>query len=118
MVIWVSDLWGADTEDALRALDRLRYARHDLAVIQVIDPGETDAGERGEYEIEDHETGALRKVIIDQKTRTEYRARVEAYQASLRDYCRRHQIALMQTGTAQSVPELLMEALLQGGFVR
>ena len=118
MVIWVSDLWGADTGDALRALDRLRYARHDLAVLQVIDPGETDAGERGEYEIEDHETGTLRKVIIDQKTRAEYRERVEAYQASIRDYCRRHQIALMQTDTTESVPELLMSTLLQGGFVR
>lgn len=118
MVIWVSDLFGADLDDALRALDRLRYTRHDLAVIQMIDPGETEAGERGEYELADAETGALRKVIIDHRTRTEYRERFAAYQENIRAYCRRHQIALIQTDTRLAVPDLLMQSLLQGGFVK
>jgi len=118
MVIWVSDLWGADLEDALHALDRLRYARHELAVIQVIDPTETDAGERGEYEVVDEETGAPRKVIVDHRTRAEYRERVEAYQESIRSYCRRHQVALIQTNTRVAAPDLLMQSLLQGGFVK
>jgi len=118
MVIWISDLWGADLEDALRALDRLRYSRHDVAVIQVVDPGETDAGERGEYEIEDSESGELRKVIVDHRTRVEYREKFEAYQASLQNYCRHHQIALIQADTRVSVSELLMQSLLQGGFVK
>jgi uncharacterized protein (DUF58 family) len=118
MVIWISDLWGADLDDALHALDRLRYARHDLAVIQVIAPGEADAGERGEYELVDEETGVLRKVIVDHRTRAEYRDRFAAYQASIRDYCRRHQIALIQTDTTVAEPDLLMQSLLQGGFVK
>ena len=118
MVIWISDLWGADLEDAVRALDRLRYSRHDLAVIQVIDPGEADPGERGEYELVDEETGISRKVIVDQRTRVEYREKFLAYQISLADYCRRNQIALIQTDTRQSVPELLKQSLLQGGFVK
>ena len=118
MVIWVSDLFGADLEDALKALDRLRYTRHDLAVLQVIDPGETDPGERGEYELVDHETGQLRKAIIDHRTRAQYREKFAAYQAGIVHYCRRNQIALVQTDTRQSVPDLLMQTLLQGGFVQ
>lgn len=118
MVIWISDLFGADLDDAMRALDRLRYSRHDIAVIQVMDPGETDAGERGEYELVDSETGELRKAIIDHRTRTEYREKFAAYQQGVQDYCRRHQIALVQTDTRQSVPDLLMQTLLQGGFVK
>jgi uncharacterized protein (DUF58 family) len=118
MVIWVSDLWGADLEDALHTLDRLRYSRHDLAVIQVMDPAEADAGERGEYELVDEETGALRKVIVDHRTRAEYREKFEAYQAGIKDYCRRNQIALIQTDTRLDVPALLMQSLLQGGFVK
>lgn len=118
MVIWVSDLFGADLEDALKALDRLRYARHDLAVLQVIDPGETDPGERGEYELVDHETGQLQKAIIDHHTRAEYRRKFEDYQENIIRYCRRNQIALVQTDTRQSVPDLLMQILLQGGFVK
>ena len=65
MAIWVGDLFGADLGDALRALDRLRYSRHELAVLQIRDPGEAEAGEPGEYEVEDCETGAVEKVIVD-----------------------------------------------------
>lgn len=118
MVIWVSDLWGADLEDAMRALDRIRYARHDVAVLQITDHGEADAGDRGEYEIEDWETGELRKVIVDHRTRTEYRNRFDAYQECIRQYCRRNQIALLQTDTRPVVADLLSQALFQGGFVK
>lgn len=118
MAIWISDLWGADLDDVMRTLDRLRYSRHDLAVIQIMDPGEADPGERGEYELVDHESGQLRKVIVDHRTRTEYREKFEEYQTNVRDYCRRNQIALMQVDTRVSVPDLLMQSLLQGGFVK
>lgn len=118
MAIWVSDLFGSDLKDALQALDRLRYSKHDLAVIQVLDPGEGEAGERGEYELVDTESGAVRKVIVDQRARAEYRHQFEAYQQEIRDYCRRHQVALIQTDTRLSVPDLLMRILLQGGFVK
>ena len=118
MVIWTSDLFGTDPEDAFQALDRLRYTRHDLAVLQVIDHGETDPGERGEYELIDHETGRQQKAIIDLRTRAEYKKQFAKYQDDIRRYCRRHQIALVQTDTRQSVPDLLMQTLLQGGFIR
>jgi len=118
MVIWISDLFGADLEDAMRTLDRLRYSRHDIAVIQIMDPGEGDTGERGEYELADTETGTTRKAIIDHNTRTEYRKKFLEYQQSIQDYCRRNQIALVQTDTRVSVPDLLMQSLLQGGFVK
>src|SRR5436190_2516623 len=61
MVIWAGDLFGADLEDALRALDRLRYSRHEIAVIQIRDRGESEAGEPGEDEVEDCEPGAIEK---------------------------------------------------------
>ncbi len=118
MVIWVSDLLGCDTGDALRALDRLRYSRSELAVIQLLDATELDAGERGEFELEETESGDLRKVIIDPRIRAAYRERVENYQRTIADYCRRHKIALLQTTTAESVPDLLMTALMKGGFIR
>ena len=117
-VIWISDLWGADLEDALRTLDRLRYSRHDVAVIQLLDPGESEAGERGEYELVDGETGALFKVIVDHRTRAEYREKFQAYQSGIRDYCRRNQIALLQADTRQCVADMLQQSLLQGGFVK
>jgi uncharacterized protein (DUF58 family) len=118
MAIWVSDLFGTDAEDALRALDRLRYARHEVAVIQICDPGEARAGEPGEWEIEDCETGELRKVIVDAALDRAYRARFEEYEESLLGYCRRHRIPLLQTTTETSILDLLMRSLNEGGFVR
>jgi uncharacterized protein (DUF58 family) len=118
MVIVVSDLFGADLEDATRALDRVRYARHELAVIQIMDPGEQSAGELGEYELLDTEYGGRAKVIVDTAAAREFRDRFEAYQEGIVRYCRRHHMALLQVSTSLEVTELLLRALQKGGFVR
>jgi uncharacterized protein (DUF58 family) len=118
MVLWVSDLFGSDLGDAMRALDRLRYARHEVAVLQIRDPSEAEAGEAGEYEIEDCETGAVRKVIVDRGLARRYRERFEQYQASLLRYCRTYRIPLLQASTEVSVPDLLTRSLMAGGFVK
>jgi uncharacterized protein (DUF58 family) len=118
MVIWVGDLFGADQGDALRALDRLRYSRHEIAVIQIRDPAESEAGEAGEYEIEDCETGAVEKVIVDGGMARRYRERFAEYQESILRYCRTYQIPLLQVSTDLSVPELITRSLMAGGFVK
>ncbi len=118
MAVWVSDLWGASPDDALQALDRLRHARHEVAVIQITDPTEGTAGSTGEFELEDVETGSMRTVIIDDRLAREYRTRFDAYQESIRRYCRRHQIPFLQADTSLPVPDLLGRSLVEGGFVR
>jgi uncharacterized protein (DUF58 family) len=118
LAVWVSDLWGATPADAMQALDRLRHARHELAVIQIIEPDENAAGEIGEFELEEVESGGRRTVIVDGRLAREYRARFEAYQETVRRYCRQHQIPLLQTDTRVSVPDLLLRCLREGGFVR
>lgn len=118
MVIWVGDLFGADLEDALRALDRLRYSRHEVAVIQIRDPDEAQAGEPGEYEVEDCETGAIEKVIVDSAMARRYRERFAEYQASIQKYCRTYRIPLLQVPTSLAVTEVITRSLMAGGFVK
>lgn len=118
MVVWVSDLFGADLGDALRALDRLRYSRHEVAVIQIRDPSEALAGDPGEYEVEDCETGAVQKVIVDSGLARKYRERFAEYQESILRYCRTYQIPLLQASTEVSVPDLITRSLMTGGFVK
>ena len=118
LAIWVSDLLGATPDDAIQALDRLRHARHDVAVVQIIDPDENGAGDPGEFEVEDVETGQTRTVIVDRQLAREYRARFDAYQETLRRYCRQHRIPLLQTDTGLAVHDLLLRSLREGGFVR
>ncbi len=118
MVIWCGDLFGADLQDALRALDRLRYSRHEVAVIQVRDRDESEAGEPGEYEVEDCETGAVEKVIVDSAMARRYRERFAEYQESIRRYCRTYRIPLLQVSTELSVADLITRSLMTGGFVK
>lgn len=118
LVVWVSDVFGCDPQDALKALDRLRHARHEVAIIQIRDPAEAEAGAPGEYELEDCETGDIRKVIVSPAMAREYRERFVRYQETLSDYCRRHQLPLLAADTRLAAADLLQRALVAGGFVK
>jgi len=117
-VVWVSDLWGGDPTDAFKALDRLRHARHEVAVIQLRDPAEAEAGLPGEFELEDCETGEVKRVIVSPQMAREYRQRFEHYEEALRSYTRKHQLPLLAADTRLNPADLLQRALLAGGFVR
>ncbi|MEO8205985.1 MAG: DUF58 domain-containing protein [Chthoniobacterales bacterium] len=117
LTVLLSDLWGRDLEDAFRALDRLRYSRQEIAIIQIADPSESEAGNPGEYLLEDCEEGLSRLTLIDSKSASAYRENYKNYQNALRSYCRRYQIALIQTDTSLPVGDLLLHTLQQGGFV-
>ena len=118
LVVMVSDLWGHDRGDALRAMDRIRHGRHELAVIQVMDEAEQTAGAPGEYELVDAEYGLRRKIILDRAARHAFDASFRRYQETIRAYCRRHRVPLLQVDTRLPVMELLLKSLRQGGFVR
>ncbi len=118
LVLWVTDAWGSSMDDAFLALDRLRYARHDIGVIQVRHGDEMEAGELGEFACEEVETGSSKVLIIDRAAAAAYRKAVLDYETRLEDYCRRHGIAFVQADAAESAVEVLRRALLEGGFVR
>lgn len=117
-VVWVSDLWGSDPDDAVKSLDRLRHARHEVAVIQIRDPAEAEAGTPGEYELEDCETGEVRRVIISPQMARAYREKFDRYEDALQSYARRHQLPLLSADTRLAPGDLLQRALVTGGFVR
>jgi uncharacterized protein (DUF58 family) len=118
LVIWVTDCWGTDAEDFFNALDRLRYARQEIGVVQVRHAGEASAGELGEYDLENIETGTVKPMIIDHTLARAYSERVKAYEDRLAEYCRRHGIAHLQADAAESAVEVLRRSLHMGGFVR
>lgn len=118
LVIWVGDLWGADLKDVFKAFDRLRHAGHEVAVIHVRDPAEAEAGFPGEVDLEDCETGEIRRVIISSQMAREYGRRFADYQKELQNYARRHQMPLLASDTRLDPCDLLQRALLAGGFVK
>jgi len=118
LVLWVTDGWGASQEDAFLALDRLRYARHDLGVIHLRHADERVAGELGEFEYEDIESGETKILIVDRAAAAAYAAEVRNYEERLREYCRKHGIAFLEADAAEPAVEVLRRSLLQGGFAR
>jgi uncharacterized protein (DUF58 family) len=118
LVVLVSDLWGFDRGDALRAMDRIRYGRHELAVIQVMDEAEQTAGTPGEYELVDAEYGHRRKIILDRASAKEFDENYRHYQETIRTYCRRYRVPLLQINTKLPVFDLLLKSVQQGGFVK
>ncbi len=111
LVIWVTDLFGATLDDGLAALDRLRYARQEVAVIQLVDASETMVAGRGEFEYEDCETGARRRVVVDAAAARQYRERYEAYEARVAAYGKKYQVPILRVRTTTDVAEVLTQTL-------
>ncbi|MGE9290663.1 MAG: DUF58 domain-containing protein [Puniceicoccales bacterium] len=118
LTILVSDLWGRDEKDALRALDQLRHARQEIAILQVVHPDELTIEGRGDFELIDQETGHSQKVLVDPAVRRAFAEKVKNYEDTLSRYCRRHGIAFLQTACTTAPEETLKAALLSGGFIR
>ena len=77
MIIVLSDLHD-DPEDVAHGLRRLRFDRHDVVVLQVLDDAEIDLPWRGLVELEDLETGE--RLPIEAGTmRDAYREAVQAW---------------------------------------
>lgn len=118
LAIWITDLWGHDLNDAAQTLDRLRYTRHELSLIQVANPKELTIPESGEFELEEMETGARLPVIADAKARTEYEQSCRAYLENIRRACTRSSIPFLQASTETPVEDILTRSLIMGGFAR
>ena len=96
----------------------MRYSKHEVAAIQIVDGGETDPIDPGEFELEDMETGSLKKIILDKASLKQYQTKLNDYQESIRDYCLRWSIPLLQLSTKNDPAEALTRALRKGGFAR
>ncbi len=118
LVIWVTDAWGSSLEDAFQALDRLRYARHEVGIVQIRHAEECVAGELGEFELQEVEDGQTRTLIIDRAMAEAYRKQVADYEERLGDYCRRHGLAHLVADAAEDPVDVLRRTLFQGGFVQ
>lgn len=88
MVILISDLW-VDTDELFRALQHLRYRKHQAIVLHLMDDAELNLGGAEfakQVTLEDMETGE--KMAVDPADiRESYTKQIEAHLASLRRGC-------------------------------
>lgn len=118
MIVWISDLWGHNLNDAENAIHRLRYSRSEVSIIQVTDPAESDAGNTGEYQLQGMEGESPRTVVVDRQTRRRYQELYTAYHQQIQMTCRKHQLPLLPANTHTDCLEILTRALQEKGFVQ
>lgn len=112
LVVVLSDFYGLD--QARAALDRLRFLKHQIHVVQVVSPWERDPPLRGELRLTDAETGGHGDLTITDTMLRRYKAAFEAHSADLRRYAMRYSIGFHQAHTDVPFDEFVRHVLQRG----
>lgn len=115
LVVLISDLF--DPKGFTAGLNMLKFQKHDLFVIHIIDEKEAEPTLLGDYHLVDVETNQLRPVTINENHIKRYHALFQKYCDDLDRYCRQREISLVRTMTKAPFEELILRIFRMGGFV-
>jgi len=116
LVMVISDfLDPAHVKDGLK---RLAHRRHDILLLQVLDRTELDPDLRGDWALNDSETGEIVEVSVSPRLLADYRKRMITYLEELRTFCRKLGIGYVLTTTDVPVEDFILKELVYTGFVR
>ncbi len=113
LVVVLSDLF--DPKGFQAGLDLLRHHRHEPHVVQICDPREANPGIKGDVELLDVETDAIRKVTITERNLRQYRKIFAAFLESVRTYCNAYGIGGTLASTEVPFDELLLRMMRAAG---
>lgn len=106
VVYLLSDLFlDGPHEDALR---KLRYARHEVNLIHLLDEEELHPGFAGLWKLQDAETGALTEVFVDKELTAAYTEMVEEWCNSIEGFGRANGMSYFRTTTRAPFENLLL----------
>ena len=115
LVVLISDLF--DPSGFAAGLNVLKFQKHDLFVIHIVDEKETNPNLLGDYHLVDVETNQLRTVTINESHLKRYKALFQGYCDDLDRYCIQREIGLVRTTTQSPFEELILRIFRMGGFV-
>jgi uncharacterized protein (DUF58 family) len=115
-VILLSDLY--DPQGFERGIDRLRYAKLDVHVIQLASSEDARPSLHGDLELVDAETGETRSVTITPTLLQRYRASHAQRQARIARYCAEKRVSLFLLDTQTSPTDAMLRILRRGGMLR
>ena len=116
LVVVISDLLGGDGVHA--GLDSLRYAGHDLMVVQLLAENEIEPPLDGALNLIDSEDATELKVTVDEELRALYQTRLQVVLADIEGYCRRSGIEYLRASTAIPFEDVVLRYLRQSRFWR
>lgn len=115
LIVLISDLF--DPSGFAAGLNVLKFQKHDLFVIHIVDEKETNPELLGDYHLVDVETNELRPVTINESHLKRYKALFQKYCDDLDRYCIQREIGLVRTTTQSPFEELILRIFRMGGFV-
>ena len=115
LVVLISDLF--DPSGFTQGLNVLKFQKHELFVIHIIDQKEVAPDLLGDYHLVDVETNELRQVTINENHLKRYQALFQQYCDDMDLYCTQREISLVRTTTESPFEELILRIFRMGGFV-
>jgi uncharacterized protein (DUF58 family) len=115
LVVVISDFYGLTS--AKRAIDQLRFCKHEIYVIQVAAPWELNPPIRGETRLVDRETSAHEDLTISDSLLRRYKAAFERSCAELKNYGMRYSIGYALAQSDVPFDAFLVNVLQRGGLV-
>ena len=115
LVVIVSDFYGL--AQAQRALDQLRFFKHQIYVIQVAAPWELDPPIRGDLRLVDVESDDHEDLTITDGMLRRYKQAFDGFSNELRRYCMGHSIGYAMARTDVAFHEFLLHVIQRGGLI-
>ena len=115
LVVLISDLF--DPSGFTDGLNVLKFQKHDLFIIHIIDEREAEPTLLGDYHLVDVETDQLRPVTVNESHIKRYKALFQKYCEDLDRYCVQREIGFIRTETQLPFDELILRIFRMGGFV-
>lgn len=100
-----------------RALDLLRHARHEVAILQLTAPQEERVTARGEVLLRDSETGRVTRVRITEAVARAYRESFLQHSEELRSYARSHGLFYSRARCDDAFEELVLRTMRSERFL-
>jgi uncharacterized protein (DUF58 family) len=113
-VIFSDFLTESDWQSGLRAL---RGAGQEVDVIQILAPEELDPTIRGDWKLQDSETGAEIEITLSPRLLKRYQEELAAHTSAVRDYCRKHGVGFLQIRSDASIEDAVMADLYRARLV-
>lgn len=115
VVVVLSDFF--DLDGIQQALKYLKYPRHSIYVLHVVDPAEQDPGIRGDLRLYDAERQEFRDINVTDALLQRYRKAFGELLESVESFCVRHEMGYCLSRTDVPFDELVLRILRRGGLV-
>ncbi|GAB4214335.1 MAG: DUF58 domain-containing protein [Sandaracinaceae bacterium] len=115
LVVLVSDLY--DPKGFEAAIDRLRYARFEVVVVQLWDPAEARRLGRGDLVLVDAESGERREVTLTPEVLARFEEAQRRHRQRASVYCRGKQVGHVEIPIDVPWDESVLRVLSRGGLV-